>query len=76
MKHVKTTATFKSQQANKTWMTFHNTYYKTEYAIYLMERTVCNLQYVGKNKIPFNTGLNNDRYDIKDVIAILADKDY
>ena len=29
LKHVKTTATFKSQQANKTWMTFHNTYYKT-----------------------------------------------
>ena len=75
MKH-ETTATFKNQQANKTCMTFHNTYYKTEYAIYLMERTVCNLQYVGKNKIPFNTGLNNGRYVIKDVIAILADKDY
>ena len=38
-----------------------------------MERTICNLQYVCKNKTPFNTGLNND---IKDVIAILADKDY
>ena len=36
-KQVKTTTTFKSQQANKTWKIFHNTNCKTEYAIYLLE---------------------------------------
>ena len=42
-KQVKTTTTFKGQQINKTWMIFHNTNCKTEYAIYLMKCTICNL---------------------------------
>ena len=73
-KQVKTTTTFKSQQKNKTWKIFHNTSCKTEYAVYLMECTICNLQYVGKNETLFNIRLNNNRKYIKDPKTILADK--
>ena len=73
-KQVKTTTTFKSQQTNKTWKIFHSTNCKTEYAIYLVECIICNLQYEGKNETPFNIRLNNHRKDVKDPKAILADK--
>ena len=71
---MKTTKTFKSQKTNKTWNIFHNTNCKTEYALYLMECTICNLQYVDKNKTPFNIRFKNHRKDVKDPNAILADK--
>ena len=67
---MKTTATFKSQQTEKPLED------KTEYAIYLMEYTICNLQYVGKNEAPFNIRLNNHRKDVKDPKAVLADKHF
>ena len=73
---MKTTRTFKSQQANKTLKIFHNTNCKTEYAIYLMGCTICKLQYVGKNEILFNIKLNSHRKDVKDPKAILADKHF
>ena len=73
---MKTTATFKSQQTNKTWKIFHNTKYKIEYAIYLMECAICNLQYVGKNKTSFNIKLTNHRKDVKAPKAIIADKHF
>ena len=42
-----------------------------------MERVICNLQYVGKNKTPrFNIRLNNYRKDVNDPKAILADKHF
>ena len=53
---------------------FHNTICKTEYAIYLFECIICNLQYVRKNETPFNIRLKNYREDVKDSKAILADK--
>ena len=71
---MKTTTTFKSQQTNKTWKIFHNTICKTEYAIYLLECIICNVQYVRKNETPFNIRLKNYREDVKDPKAILADK--
>ena len=71
---MKTTTTFKSQQTNKTWKIFHSTNCKTEYAIYLMECIICNLQYDGKSETPFNIRLNNHRKNVKDPKAILADK--
>ena len=73
-KQVKTTTTFKNQQTKKTWNIFHNTNCKTEYAVYHMECTIYNLQYVGKNETPFNIRLNNHREDVKDPNATLADK--
>ena len=41
-----------------------------------MECTICNLQYVGKNETSFNIRLNNHRKDVKDLEAILADKNF
>ena len=51
-KQVKTKTTFNSQQTSKTWKLFYSTNCKTEYAVYLMECTICNLQYVRKNETP------------------------
>ena len=46
LKQVKTSTTFKSQQANKAWKKFQEiTNCKVEYAIYLMECTISNLHY-------------------------------
>ena len=75
-KQVKTTKTFKSQQTNKTWKIFHDTKCKTEYAIYLLECIICNLQYVCKNETSFNIRLKNYRKYVKDHKAILADKHF
>ena len=75
-KQVKTTATFKSQQTNKTWKIIHNANCKTEYAIYLMECITCNLHCVGKNEAPFNIRLKSHRKDVKDPTAILADEQF
>ena len=50
--------------------------FKTEYAIYLMECTMCNLHYVGQNKTPFNIRRDNHRKDLKYSKAILADKHF
>ena len=74
-KKVKNT-TFKSHKTNQTWKIFHNTNSKTEYVIYLMECTISNLQYVGKNETPFYTRLSNYKKDIKDPRPILADKHF
>ena len=74
-KKVKKT-TFKSHKTNQTWKIFHNTNCKTECAIYLMECTISNLQYVGKKETPFNTRLSNYRKTIKDPKTILADKHF
>ena len=71
---MKTTTTFKSQQTNKTWKIFHDTNCKIEYVHFVMECTICNLQYIGKNETPFDITLNNHRTDLKDAEAILADK--
>ena len=71
---METTKTFKSQQANKTRKIFYNTHCETEYAIYLIECTKCNLQYIGKDETPFNMRLNNNREGIKNSKEILADK--
>ena len=73
---MKTITTFKSQQTNKTWKIFHNTNCKTEYVIYSMECTICNLQYVCNNETPFNIRLSNNRKDVIDPKAVLADKHF
>ena len=60
----------------KIWKIFHNTNCKTEYATYLTEFTICNLQYVGKKETPFNIRLNNHRKDVEDTKVILAGKHF
>ena len=54
------------QQTSKTWRIFDIANCKTKYAIYLMECTICNIQYVGKNETSFNIRLNKQRKDLKD----------
>ena len=49
---------------------------KSNFVIYLLECTICSLQYVGKSETPFNLRLNNHRKDVKDANAILADKHF
>ena len=66
----------KNQPTNKTWKIFHNTNCKTEPAIYLMEWTICNIQYVGKNETPFKIKLSNHRKDVKNPKAIMSDKHF
>ena len=75
-KQLKTITTFKSQQTSKTWAILHNTNCKTEYAIYLTECAICNIQYISKNETPFNIKLSNRRKDVKDPKAILVDKHF
>ena len=41
-----------------------------------MECTICSLQYVSKNKAPFNIRLNNHRKDVKDPNTTLEDKHF
>ena len=74
---MKTTTSFKSQQSNEIWNIIYNVHCKGECAIYLIECTLCNLQYVGKHEILFNIRLkNNHRKDVNDPKAILADKHF
>ena len=76
MQTCENTTTFTSQQKNKTWQIFQNTYCKTKHAFSLMECAICNLQYVCKNEAQFNIRLNNHRKDLKDPKAIFADKHF
>ena len=61
-----------SQQTERKFKIYHKVNSKSEYAIHLMERTLCNKQYVGKAETTFNIRLNNHRKDTKDPHAILA----
>ena len=58
------TKTFESYQTNGTFKIFHKLNCKSSFAIYLMECTLCKIQYVGKTEeTPFNIRLNNHRKD-------------
>ena len=57
--------TFKSQQINKSYTTFHKVKCSSGYGIYLMEYTLCKKQYVGKSGTSFNIRLNNHCKDLK-----------
>ena len=61
-----------SQQTERKFKIYHKVNSKSEYAIHLMECTLCNKQYVGKAETTFNIRLNNHRKDTKDTNAILA----
>lgn len=71
---MKTTTLSKSQQTRKTKTILYNTNGETDYAMYFVECSICNLQYVGKNETRFNIRLNIHRKDVKDSKPLLADK--
>ena len=58
----------KSQQTNKTWKIFRKGNCKAEYAIYFVDLdcTICNLQYVNKNKTTLKIRLINQRKELKE----------
>ena len=70
------TTTFKSNQTNKTFKTYHRVNCKSSFVIYLLECYICNIQYVGKSETPFNIRLNNHRKDVKNPHAISACKHF
>ena len=67
-------ATFISGQTKRKFKIYHKVNCKSEYAIYLMECTLCSKQYEGKVETAFSIRLNNHRKDTKDPNAILAGK--
>ena len=55
--------TFGSSQTKRTFKIFHKLNSKGGFVIYLMECTLCKIQYIRKAEIPFNIRLNNHRKD-------------
>ena len=58
-------------QSTKKKKIFHKVNCKREYVIHLMECTLCNKHYVGKEENSFNIRLNNHRMDAKNPNALL-----
>ena len=61
--HVADTKTFESYQIKRTFKIFHKLNCKSSFVIYLIECTLCKIQYVGKAETPFNIQLNNHKKD-------------
>ena len=59
------TATFKSNQTNKTFKICHRVNCKSNFVIYLLDCYIYNIQYVDKSETPFNIRLNNHKKDVK-----------
>jgi len=66
-KYLNSTETFTSNVTNKTYNIYHKTNCKSKNVIYLLECTLCSMQYVGKSEWPFNLRLNNYKYRIKSI---------
>ena len=64
-KHINETNTFKSNVTNKFYTIRHKSNCKSSNVIYLLECTLCKMQYVGKTETPFYLRLNNYRNEVK-----------
>ena len=64
-KFLYSTKTFTSNLTNKTYNIYHKTNCKSKNVIYLLQCTLCSLQYVGKFETPFNLRLKNYRHRVK-----------
>ena len=60
-RQVNSTESFTSSVTNKKYSIFHNVNCKSSNVIYLLTCILCNIQYIGKSKTPFNIRLNNYR---------------
>ena len=63
---------FKSYKTGKTHKIFHELTYKSQAIIYLLQCSICFIQYVGKSEIAFNLQLNNHRKDSKNKLCNLS----
>ena len=61
---VRRTTKFKSQKTKKRYNIFHKVNCKSKFIIYLLECTICLLQYVGKSEWPMNIRINKHRNDV------------
>ena len=66
------TNVFNSYKTGKTYKIFHQLTCKSQAIIYLLQSSICFIQYVGKSGTTFNLRLNNHRKDSKKKDAILA----
>ena len=64
-KQLAFTDTFTSTVTHKTYKIFHESNCKSNHVVYLLECTLCGIQYIGKTEWSFNIRLNNYRYRIK-----------
>ena len=53
-RQIQSTSTFTSHQTQEVFKILHNTNWRSSNAIYLLQCSKCNIQYVGKTKNPFN----------------------
>ena len=72
-KQMKETSLFKSQSTGRTFKIFNNSDCKTKNTIYLMECSLCNLQYVGMSTTTMSQRIAGHRSDSKRPDSILAD---
>lgn len=64
-KQLQHTPTFTSKTTGRTYNIFCNVSCKTSNVIYMLECSVCGLQYVGESIQPFHKRMNGHRSDIK-----------
>ena len=62
---VVNTRIFESYQTNRTFKNFQELNCKSSFRIYLMECTLCKIQFVGKTEAPFNIPINNKQKKMK-----------
>ena len=65
-KQVNTTATFTSNHTIEVFDIYHSLNFKSKCVIYLLEWSICKIQYLGISETPFHIRLNNHRKDTKD----------
>lgn len=63
-RQVRRTTTFKSYRTNKRYNIFHRVNCRSKFIIYLLECTICRLQYIGKSEWPMNIRINKHRNDV------------
>ena len=63
-KQIRQTSTFQSRKTKKKYKIFHQVNCKSKFIIYLLECTLCMIQYVGKSEWPMNIRLNKHRNDV------------
>ena len=73
-KDVNTASTFTSNQTNEIFGIYDSWNWKSKYVIYLLECSICKIQYVEKSKTLFHIRINKHKKDIKDPSAIQAYK--
>ena len=64
-KQLRDTTTFKSSSTGKIFKIFHECDCQSKNIVYLMECTICNLQYIGKTQTQLERRINGHRSDVR-----------